>query len=323
MLDIGYTLRSLLRVDRALTVVGLLMLVSLVGTLAGLAVDPRSVTGSPVWLKPMKFALSTSIYSFTLVWLLGFLRGHPRLVGSTVAVGLAIEVAVISVQAARGTTSHFNFATPFDSTLYALMAGVIGLVWLLNAAFAVLLIRQRLDDAAYAWSLRLGLVLAVVGMAVAVLMTRPTGAQQMAMHGGAAASTIGAHTVGLADGGPGLPVVGWSMVGGDLRVAHFFGLHALQALPLLGWLLSRRTRLDVQHRLGLIWTAAAGYFGLIALLTWQALRGQSVVAPDAATLAVGAALVGFTALMTIGLLAHASPGSARIRAAASSAPGVF
>ncbi|HEY7976533.1 MAG TPA: hypothetical protein VID72_14385, partial [Ktedonobacterales bacterium] len=90
------------------------------------------------------------------------------------------------------------------------------------------------------------------------------------------------------DGGPGLPLLGWSTRGGDLRIPHFFGLHALQVLLALGWLLTtRRARswLTTSQRLALVWTAGLGYLSVIGIFTWQALRGQSIVAPDAATLA--------------------------------------
>jgi hypothetical protein len=108
---------------------------------------------------------------------------------------------------------------------------------------------------------------------------------------------VGAHTVGLPDGGPGLPVLGWSTVGGDLRIPHFVGMHALQALPILLILLEalgrRLPRLaDPRVRSRLVLVAAAGYLALVGLLTSQALRGQSVVHPDTATLTVLAGLVG-------------------------------
>ena len=106
----------------------------------------------------------------------------------------------------------------------------------------------------------------------------------------------GAHSVGVPDGGPGLPLVGWSTTGGDLRIGHFVGLHALQALPILAILLSRfATRLDERTRARLLVVAGGAYGVLTVLLTWQALRGQPLLRPDAVTLAAVAALVVATA----------------------------
>jgi hypothetical protein len=92
--------------------------------------------------------------------------------------------------------------------------------------------------------------------------------------------------VGVKDGGPGLPVTGWSTTGGDLRVPHFVGLHGLQALPLFGCLLVlfAPAWLRPGHRVTLVWTAGLSYLGLVGVLTWQALRGQPVISPDPATL---------------------------------------
>ena len=85
------------------------------------------------------------------------------------------------------------------------------------------------------------MVITIAGASTGGLMTRPTDAQLDADDGDAPGVTIiGAHTVGAPDGGPGLPGTGWSVEHGDLRVGHFIGLHALQVLPLMAWLLWRR-----------------------------------------------------------------------------------
>ena len=265
-------LRSQAVRTRPLQTMGAVMLVTFAATVIGIFVDPRVITGAPAWLKPAKFAISVSIYSFTLVWLLGFIRNRPRLVRTIVnltTLSLAAEMIVILTQAARGTTSHFNVATPFDAALWYLMGAFITLLWIMNLLAVIALLRQRMTDEAFAWSLRLGLLIALAGMAEGFIM-----------------AALGAHSVGVPDGGPGIPILGWSTVGGDLRAAHFLGLHALQAMPLLGWLVSRR-----KDRLTLVWTAGLSYFGLVLLLTWQALRGQSIVHPDAQTLVALAALV--------------------------------
>ena len=76
----------------------------------------------------------------------------------------------------------------------------------------------------------------------------------------------GAHTVGAPDGGPGIPGTGWSRQHGDLRVAHFFGLHAMQILPLLALLLKPK-------RPGLIIGLGAIYAVFFFTLLAQAMAG--------------------------------------------------
>lgn len=275
--------------SRPLTFVGVAMLATLAATTGGILLDPRVITGAPAWLKPAKFAVSISIYCFTLLWLLTFVGGKPRLVGLvawTTAIALFVEEVIIVGQVARGTTSHFNVATPLDAALFNTMAVFVVLVWAMNLLTIVLLLLQRLPDRAFAWSLRLGLIVSFVGMAVAFLMTSPTPEQLAASEAGETLLVSGAHAVGVNDGGPGLPITGWSTTGGDLRVAHFVGLHALQVLPLFGWLVSAfgAGRLGTGGRLGLVLISGLTYLALVLLLTWQALRGQPVVAPDAPTL---------------------------------------
>jgi len=289
-----------------LAFVGAAMGVTVAVALVGLVADPRVITGAPAWLKPMKFAVSIAVYCFTVLWLLTFVRGRPRLVrgiGWVTAVGLAVEMALIVAQVVRGTTSHFNVGTAFDAAIWSAMGAIVVSVWVAGMLLAVLLVRQRLADPALAWSLRLGLVVAVVGMAVAFLMTSPT-PEQLAAAGGP--RVAGGHSVGVADGGPGLPVTGWSTVAGDLRVAHFVGLHGLQVLPAVGYLLTvlPGRRLGGRHRVALVWTVGLAYLGLVLLLAWQALRGQSVIAPDAITLAALAALGGGAVAVALAVLGH-------------------
>ncbi|AFZ66461.1 hypothetical protein [Deinococcus peraridilitoris] len=249
--------------------------------LAGIFLDPRYVMGAPVWLKPLKFAVSISMYNLTLLWMLGFVQGRARLVSVlawTVLITLALELLVIATQAFRGTTSHFNVSTPLDGALWASMGVSIVGLWLAHLWTAILVLRQPFTSPVLAWSLRLGLMLTLVGMSEGALMTLPT-AQQLADFQGVA----GAHGVGAPDDSAGLMLVGWSTVGGDLRIGHFVGLHALQVLPLIGALLLRLPRLTDAQRLHLLWTGAGLYLGLMALVTWQALRAQPLLAPDALT----------------------------------------
>ncbi len=278
----------------------------------GLALDPRTITGAPAWLKPAKFALSTALYSITLAWMLRHIDGHRRLVnliGWGTALVFALELALIVVQVVRGVRSHFNLVTPLDAALFSTMGAAITFALGLNVLAAVLMIRQRFADPVLAAGLRFGLVITALGAAVAFLMTQPTPDQLAALQAGGAPVEIGAHSVGVADGGAGLPIVGWSVTGGDLRIPHFVGLHALQVLPLLALLVSRfGTALSLRRRVALTWIAGLGYFGLVGLLTWQALRGQPLLAPDAATLT--AALVLATGVLLAATATIVWPGRA-------------
>ncbi|MCH6166449.1 hypothetical protein [Pseudonocardia alaniniphila] len=116
--------------------------------------------------------------------------------------------------------------------------------------------------------------------------------------------------MGITDSGPIMPVTGWSTTGGDLRIAHFVGIHALQALPLLAMLLSLPAgraillRAETVH-IRLVVVASAGYAGLTGLTWWQALRGQPLLRPDGLTMVVVGLLV---ALVVAGAAAVVAAG---------------
>jgi len=306
------------RNDAPLTATAGVMLVALTASGVGLLVDPRLVLGAPVWLKPAKFAASIALYSLTLAWLFGHLPSFVRTrrsVGRGTAVALLLEMAIISGQAARGTTSHFNVSSPFDATLFAIMGFAIVAQTLSSIAVAVALFRQRFEDRALGWSLRLGLVLTIAGAFIGGAMTRPTEAQQRTMQAGTV-TVSGAHTVGAPDGGRGMPVTGWSREHGDLRIPHFVGLHALQVLPLLALGL-RRTRLSSQRRLRLVVTFAASYAAFVAILLWQALQGRPFLAPEASALALVGGWLAVTGILAWRSLT-ARPSARRAALAASS-----
>jgi hypothetical protein len=292
-------MKPLWNTHHLLTAVSLTLAVALAVFGVGLIADPRTIAGAPAWLKPAKFAASLSIYGLTLVWMFGYLRDWPRLravAGTITAVVAVVEVGLIALQAWRGTTSHFNLATPFDIAVFSTMGAAIAVQWIASVCLAIALWRQSFDDRALGSALRIGMTLAVIGAAMGGLMTRPTDAQLAAARAAHRIAASGSHTVGGPDGGPGLPLTKWSMQHGDLRVPHFLGLHALQALPLLAFALNGlRRRITDGDRLHLVRVTGASYAALTAILLWQALRGQSIVAPDALTLAALAAWAVLTA----------------------------
>lgn len=292
------------RWHRPLMILTGLMVVTAVVAAVGIFADPRVLTGVPIWLKPFKFAVSIAIYAPTIAWMLSVLPRRSRLAeraATVIVAALTIEMIIIVGQVIRGQTSHFNETTTLNTALFQIMGASIGVLFGAHFVIAVVVARQRLADRAAAYAIRLGLGLSLLGMLVATPMLLPGPSRTPV------AGIAGAHTVGLADGGPGLPLVGWSTVGGDLRIGHFVGLHGLQALPLLAIVLGRffGGRLDEVTRARLLLVAGGAYAVLTVSLTWQALRAQPLLRPDAGTLGVWIGLAVATATAAALVIRHA------------------
>ncbi|MEV4122976.1 hypothetical protein [Micromonospora sp. NPDC049645] len=288
-------LRRAAQGNRPLMFLVSVMAVLAVVTAVGVLVDPRVLSGAPIWLKPFKFAVSFVLYGATLAWMLTLLPRRSRVAEGAVVVIVAVAVvenAWIVGQVLRGQASHFNDTTPLNAALFAAMGAAITVLFVAHLVIGIVVLIQRIPDRVAATAVGWGLGLSLLGMLAAVPMALPM--QDPGIEG-----ISGAHSVGVPDGGPGLPVVGWSTTGGDLRIGHFVGLHALQALPLLAILLRRFvTRLDERRQVRLLVVAGVAYGVLTVLLTWQALRGQPLLRPDVVTLAALAALVLATATAT-------------------------
>jgi hypothetical protein len=226
-------------------------------------IDDRLITGINPWIKPMKFLLSIAIYLATIAWFMPELQPRPRVrqVIRWVAVGtMVIEIVCIGGQAARGTTSHFNDATPFDAAVFSLMGVAITVNTVAVAAMLWFLRRETpADRSGYLWGVRLGLGLFVVGSLLGFVLVTNRG-----------------HTVPGPDGGLGLPFVNWSTDRGDLRIAHFVGLHALQALPLLGFILDH-TALAPRPRVLAVSGVAVAWLAVIGATLALALAGQPLL----------------------------------------------
>jgi hypothetical protein len=288
-----------------------LLAVSLVAQLF----DPRMILGASVWAKPAKFGASVALTAFTLALLLRHIALPPR--GRRWAVALVswltgLELVLIALQAVRGVPSHFNAAKPFDVAVFTAMGIGITFVTVAIGYLGYRAFRTAYSDRALGWGIRLGLLTMVLGATVGGVMPRPTAAQRAQLAAGEHPALLGAHTVGAPDGGPGLPVTRWSRDHGDLRVPHFVGLHALQLLPIAGWLIGRRRRRDGG---ALTIIAGTGYLGLVVTATVEALRGRPVLSPDPLTLALAGGVVAACALAALLVVMRARVGShPRVRA---------
>lgn len=218
--------------------------------------DKTIILGINAWIKPMKFYVSIGIMAWTVSWLVFYLKSQKKVVvySWAVVVTMTIEMLIISFQSARGQQSHFNVSTPFNSILFSIMGTSITIFVLWTAYICILFLLQKefTIPQPYLLSIRLGLILFVL----------------FALEGWVMVGNLG-HTVGARDGSPGWPFVNWSRQYGDLRIAHFFGMHALQILPLTGHYFARKKWQVILF--------AVMYFLFVTLLLVQAMGGMPVI----------------------------------------------
>jgi hypothetical protein len=266
-----------------------LVLVCVIGWIA----DERVIDGQSIWAKPFKFALSIGLAGAATVWL------HRRLMptrsvrvatlGFTVA--MAAEQALITMQAVRGVRSHFNVETPFDGLVFQVMGALISIAFVALAVLACTAMVRPPADPIVATVARQGIWLVIAAGAVGFIM-----------------SANGGHSVGGSPNLTGMPVTGWSIAHGDLRPAHFIGLHGLQLLIALAAFGARCGWTAVRIQAAVTTMSALTVVALVGL-TAQALAGQPVT--SASSLAVVAAAFGAAAVNVSrrAAVAPANPGS--------------
>jgi hypothetical protein len=212
------------------------------------------VYGVSAWFKPFKFAVSLGVYSWTVAWICFYLPNfNLTLFNWTVVVAWTFELLYIGFQAGRGQVSHYNISTPVYSFLYGMMAIAASLITIYTAYIGLLFFKNEFPQLPeyYLWAIRLGIVIFVI----------------FSFEGFAMGSRLN-HSVGALNDNSNWFIVGWSQTVGDLRVAHFIGMHALQALPILSFYVLKNTRLT--------FVVAALYLLLAAFTLWQAAVGRPV-----------------------------------------------
>lgn len=254
---------------RHLLIVGIGLQVALaLPSLIALFIDERVLNDISVWSKPLKFQASLTLMLVTLLLLLPLIEQRTRAgrgvwFASLVAVITASgEILYITLQAARGRASHFNDSTPFEAMAYSIMGLGAALLVLSSLVIGIYILRRPRPDALA--GLRLGAGWGLVLGSIATLITAfALGSGEI----GGPGHWVGGVRTDLG----GLPLLGWSRSGGDLRVPHFFATHIMQALPLLGLLLDRFTPHLAKSGIAL---GVLASLAVVAATFLQAVNGQ-------------------------------------------------
>jgi len=207
------------------------------------------------WYKPFKFAFSTFLFAWAMAWYCYYLPNfNIKLFNWSVIILLGFEIVYIALQASKGQLSHYNISTPVYAALYSMMALAASAVTIYTAYVGLLFFTNTFPDLPnyYLWAIRFGIILFVI----------------FSFEGFAMGSRLN-HSVGALNDNSSWFIIGWSKTVGDLRVAHFIGMHALQVLPVLSFYVFKNTKLTL---------ALSLLYGLLALLTLiQALQGKPLV----------------------------------------------
>jgi hypothetical protein len=214
-------------------------------------------------IKPLKFALSTWIYAWTMAYLLFYVNNQNRVKWYSILATIVMlyENGVITIQAFRGKLSHFNQTELLGGILYAIMG--IMIVWLTTATLILSLrfIFQKTDSISnpFALSIKIGFILFVIFSFMGGYM-----------------SVINSHNVVGKIGESGITFLNWSTLFGDLRVAHFFGIHSLQIIPLLGFYVSSTIKNESKASL-MIWVGSIIYLAFVCFTLIQAIHGTPFI----------------------------------------------
>ncbi len=220
--------------------------------------DERTVNEVNVWIKPMKFTFTLWLYSWTFAYILYELpnKRFAKISSLCIVIFMGLENGLIIMQAARGVASHFNQQTVFDGIIFSVM----GLLIMLNTITVIAITYKFLKIAkadVFIWGVCIGLIIMILA----------------SIEGGYMASKL-THAVNAASNDKGLPFLGWSKTGGDLRIAHFIGIHAFQVFILMGFFLKEYS---LKYNLWIILSAGVLYSYIIYYFFDQALKGVSII----------------------------------------------